>query len=198
MSLDSCCICTEKLHCQGGIVAEDHAPVSRCCDTAHRVHRVCIFKEFLNQLDDQSALNKWGREGQSPFYCPLCEKDITVQDASFASGVDMHSQLDVAYRLFLNQRQFSTDVAQMKNLLEWASALDLVDIALQVGNLKGEKWVDALATKARLEERGRENFLAWKSFLHEENIRDLSDLRAVLKRINSYRTLQMLIRCIIR
>lgn len=54
---------------------------------AHKVHRVCIYEWFQEQLDKESIGRNPNDTNNIPFTCPLCRERISLIEAENATGV---------------------------------------------------------------------------------------------------------------
>jgi hypothetical protein len=71
-----------------------HGPV-------HRVHRICVFEWFQEQLDREAPGKRPDDTINLPFTCPICIQPINLAEAEQASGVPLKSVILVE-RLFKN------------------------------------------------------------------------------------------------
>jgi hypothetical protein len=55
----------------------------------HKVHRICIYEWFQQQLEQEPRGRDPNDITNIPFTCPLCKERISIADADNASGVKM-------------------------------------------------------------------------------------------------------------
>lgn len=190
MSIDSCCICQEKFDQEG---LQSLHSLCRNHSTVQKAHKVCIRSLFFGQVEEKGALENWARTGQSPFYCPLCEKKITIKKASAVTGLQMRYHLRRACQLLVSVQQegILREGDQMEQLLSWERVLHLMeDTLIDMESQQEEDLLDVkesfLYMKTLLEEFGRKKFLEWKNFLQAESIRDFSELKMFLRKLNAF------------
>ena len=74
---------------------------------AHKIHRICVFEWFQEQIfDEPPGKNPFSPE-DPPFTCPLCRERISVRDAEQAAGVPLADLLEASRKekmtkIFLN------------------------------------------------------------------------------------------------
>lgn len=67
----------------------------------HKIHRICIFDWFLEQLNNEAPGKRPDDLINLPFTCPICIQPINLAEAEHASGVPLQSVILVE-RLFKN------------------------------------------------------------------------------------------------
>lgn len=65
-------------------------------EVAHRVHRLCIFQWFEQQLETEPAGIRVDDFSVLPFTCPECRAPVTLQEADYATGVPMDTSIKIS------------------------------------------------------------------------------------------------------
>ena len=114
-AIENCSICLKPL---GPMVLEtvegDDAPTKFITvdlhqpsnGPVHKVHRICIFEWFQQQLDNEAPGRRPDDTVNLPFTCPTCIQPINIDQAEQASGVPLKSVILVE-RLFKNALNMS-------------------------------------------------------------------------------------------
>lgn len=98
--VSTCAVCYEPLGAtftnaegESYVTVDLHQPA---IGPAHRVHRLCIFQWFEQQLENEPAGIRDDDFSILPFTCPECREPISLQQANQGAGVPMDTCIKIS------------------------------------------------------------------------------------------------------